>query len=68
MKKLQYTLFDGSQPLRTADNVEGLKLSALFHVQNGDSVSWQPADGEPAQVALEYGFVNGKERFRLCVY
>jgi hypothetical protein len=63
----KYTLFDGSEPVRTLDNREGCKLSALFRVAVGDQVTWKDAVNEPAQVALEYGYVNGLQRFRVCM-
>lgn len=52
-----------SRVLSAHPNVAGAKISALFHVNNGDQVEWRNAGDKPLQVAACYGYVNGEKRF-----
>jgi plastocyanin len=46
-------------------NTNGAMLSALFHVETGDKVTWEPEKTAPLQVAAWHGKVNGKAKFRV---
>ena len=64
--KNQWNLIDHCTGKILSDhpNIEGAKLSALFHIANGDNITWHKYDG-PVQVAAERGFVNSQRRFTI---
>ena len=41
-----YQLLKGDIVLSRHPNVNGAKVSSLFHCQNGDSVTWRKVNGE----------------------
>ncbi len=51
------------QTLSKHTNEEGAKLSALFHIQNGESVDWFDSR-TTVYVAASYGTVKGVRRFK----
>lgn len=63
----QYALTTAEKVLSIHSNREGAKLSALFHVQNGESISWEDRR-LPLDVASDIGMVNGKDRFVVYRY
>lgn len=56
-----YYLRDGKSDnfLSAHSNAEGAKLSALFHVQNGDSVNWED------RKTCSKGYVGNEHRFTI---
>jgi hypothetical protein len=63
----QYALTTAEKVLSIHSNREGAKLSALFHVQNGESISWEDRR-LPLDVASDIGMVNGQDRFVVYRY
>jgi hypothetical protein len=63
-----YTLLDRSRRLAVGDDINGLKLTALFHVGKGDRITWEPRSETVLgrRKVLEEGFVNGKPRLYIA--
>jgi hypothetical protein len=59
MTKFQYALSDGRSVLSTHPNEEGARLSALFHVANGEAIRWE------RQPQYTIGTVSDKQRFKI---
>jgi hypothetical protein len=64
-----FVLFDErtAATLSSNPNAAGAKLSALFFVENGDSIYWEVAASRP-DIAIYYGNVDGDRRFRIAAY
>lgn len=56
-----YGLRDGDKVCSLHPSIEGAKLSAVFHIKDGEHIFWEPELSAPTQVAAWYGRVNKQD-------
>jgi hypothetical protein len=66
-KKDTWGLASADRALSMHPSRERAKLAALFHVNNGDTITWEDRH-LPLDVASDIGVVNGRDRFVVYRY